>query len=303
MALKLEQLRYFVAVADEGQVTRGAAKLHMAQPALSQSIAQLESELEIQLFERHARGVTLTAAGRAFYKKATVALAATEDAALTAKALGRAASGTIAFGFIGTPPQLHYPALLDAVAARHPDVVLGYHELRFPSGSTNSWLGEVDVAFCHLPPSDPDIWVRVLRREPRVLLVHKSHPLAKKRKLGLSEVLDQTFIGLHSSVAPWWRGFWSLDDHRGGPPLDETDDRAAVSQELFGAIASGRAVTTVPAFQAALIAQVITDVVAIPLVDAEPAALGLAGRKDHLNEVVRALIEDAESNPPGPPGA
>jgi len=63
---RLRQIQYFVAVAEEEQITRAARKLHLAQPALSQAIAQLESQLGVALLERHAHGVTLTAAGEAF---------------------------------------------------------------------------------------------------------------------------------------------------------------------------------------------------------------------------------------------
>jgi DNA-binding transcriptional LysR family regulator len=84
------QLRYFVTVAEEGQITRAARRLHIAQPALSQALAQLEAELDIVLFERHPRGVTLTPAGEAFLVKARAALAA--EAETVQVALSRSAS-------------------------------------------------------------------------------------------------------------------------------------------------------------------------------------------------------------------
>ena len=293
MLLKLDQLRYFVAVADAGQVTRAAASLHIAQPALSQSIAHLEAELDLRLFERHPRGVRLTAAGETFYQKTLVALAATDDVALTAEALKRAAAGTIAFGFLGTPPQLHCPELIDALAAAHPEIELDYRELRFPVGETSSWLADVDAAYCHLPPPEPDIWAHEVRREPRVVLAPATRPCAR-RGLDLTEILEDTFIGLHPDVSSWWRGFWSLDDLRGGPPLHETDDRAGDAQELFAAIASRRAVTAVPARQADLAAKIVGNMVTMALDASEPAVLGIVGRKDNFNPLVLRLIAVAE---------
>src|SRR5438552_7760225 len=109
MPLRLEQLRYFVTVAEEGQMTRAARKLHVAQPALSQAIAQLESELGIDLLARHARGVTLTPAGEAFLPKARLALAAATDASTTAETLARAAASMLEVGFIGPPPLVNAP--------------------------------------------------------------------------------------------------------------------------------------------------------------------------------------------------
>ena len=77
---ELRQLRYFVMVAEEGQITRAASRLHVAQPALSQAIAQLEARLGVALFVRHARGMTLTPAGEAYLEAARTAVTAVADA-------------------------------------------------------------------------------------------------------------------------------------------------------------------------------------------------------------------------------
>jgi len=226
MPFRRGQLRYFVTVAEEGQITSAAARLQIAQSALSQAITRLESDLGIALLERRPRGVTLTAAGERFLHKAQAAVAAETDAARTARSLARVAEGTIEFGFVGSPPGLDSPVALEAFAAAHPSIDIRYRELPFPLMPTTSWLSDVDVAVCHLPPADDGVWVQALRREPRIVLAPKRHPLARRDELALSDAIDQTFIGFHPSIEPTWAGFWSLDDHRGSRAR-MTVDRAA----------------------------------------------------------------------------
>src|SRR5438270_7543325 len=88
------QFRYFVTVAEEGQMTRAARRLQLAQPALSQAIARLENQVGVKLLDRNPRGVTLTAAGQAFVEKARAALDAVDAAEATARSLARAEAGT-----------------------------------------------------------------------------------------------------------------------------------------------------------------------------------------------------------------
>src|SRR3974377_761339 len=98
MGIGRAQLRYFVTVAEEGQITRAAARLHIAQPALSHAIATLETDLGGQLFERHARGVTPTGAGEALLPKARTAVASEVEFEQTARSLVRAAAGVLEVG-------------------------------------------------------------------------------------------------------------------------------------------------------------------------------------------------------------
>jgi DNA-binding transcriptional LysR family regulator len=290
---RLTQLRYLVTVAEEGQMTRAASKLHLAQPALSQAIAQLESELGVELLHRNPRGVTPTEAGEAFLAKARTALEATEDAAQTARSFARAASGELRFGFLGLPPFDKAPHLFASFNDAHPQAQLSFHELGFPRASTASWLAGVVMAFFFSPNPDPVVEVQPLGTEPRVVIASKRHPLAQRSELKLKDVLDETFLGCDPSVEETWAGFWRLDDHRDGRPARVTSDRALSASEMAALVASGRAITTLASSSAALVPKVLADVVAIPLADANPAVLAVAWRRDHHNPLVEAFVSVA----------
>lgn len=295
MELRRGHLLYFVTVAEEGQITRAARKLHLAQPALSQAIAQLETDLGVELLHRHARGVTLTPAGHAFLAKARVALAAWSDAVASARSLAGALPGTIEFGFMGSPPGLDSPGPLEAFAVGHPHIDIRYRELAFPTAPTAAWLAGVDIAVCHRPLVEPGTWSRLLRREDRVVLAPRRHPLAQRAELAVADVLDETFIGLHDAVEPGWAGFWSLDEERGGPPRRITPDQAANPQEVLASLAMRNAIMTVPATVSRRLESMPSEIVAIPLRDASPATIVLVGREDRRTPQVTALLAFADS--------
>lgn len=287
------QLRYFVTVSEEGQITRAAKRLHLAQPALSQAIAQLEGELGVELLVRHPRGVTLTDAGEAFLVKARAVLAAEAETAQTALALRRAASDAIAIGFVGPPPSLGCPELFGAFEERHPDAQISFLDLPFPRGHTADWLAGVDIAFCHAPMVEPGICMQPVRVEPRALVAHRRHALAGCRQLRVSDVLDQTFVSYHPDVQPAWAAFHSLDDHRGGPPTQVTGDHALSTLQMLGIMSSPGAVTTVPYGDAKLASQVLPDIVALPL-EGAPAAVSLLWREDASNPLLEDLLDMAK---------
>jgi DNA-binding transcriptional LysR family regulator len=290
MPFRRNHLHYFVTVADEGQITRAAEKLHIAQPALSDAIARLEFQLGVELLERHPRGVTLTAAGEAFLAKARVALAAHDDVVDTARMLARGQTHTVELGFVVAAPPLHSPGALKGLAEAHPEIEIRYRELPFPFTPTRSWLSEVDVAACHLPPADPEVWSRPIRREPRVVLAAKAHPLAGRDALKVADVLNETFIGFDPSTDQEWAGFWSLDDHRGAPPRRVTTDRVANGQEVLASLAVSTAITTAPAVVGTLLAGRQTRVVPIPLEDAQPSDVVLVGRNDRRTPSVETML-------------
>jgi DNA-binding transcriptional LysR family regulator len=294
---ELRQLRYFVTIADEGQMTRAAQRLHLAQPALSQAISQLEERLGVALFERHARGVSLTPAGETYLGKASAVLAALADAELTVEALARAAQQKINWGFISSPPMVDAPELFAQFRQAHPDGEASFRELSYPRISTAAWLREVDLALCYTPTPHPEVSIVPVRSEPRVILMSEDHRLARRRSLSLQDVLDETFCGTDPSLEPVRVGFWQLDDHRGVPPRDITPDRATNPQETVAAVASGRCVAAAPASSSANLLRALPGmgVIARHLRDAAPTMLSLVAptERENVNPMVDTMIRAA----------
>jgi LysR family transcriptional regulator, benzoate and cis,cis-muconate-responsive activator of ben and cat genes len=294
MSFRVGQLRYFVTVANEGQITRAAANLHLAQPALSQAIAQLEAELGMTLFERHSRGVSLTSAGEAFLPKAEAAVAGEDAAVAVGEALKRSAGGVVEVGFIGPPPTVSNPELFGAFSLEHPEVEVSFRDLPFPRGPTLDWLRDVDVAVCVRPEIDRGVGTQVVRRDLRAVVVNRSHPLAGKTEISFEEVLEETFISFHPAVQATWTAFHNLDDHRGGPPRSVTTDRASSSLQMLGIMTTRGGITTAPLTDAQLAMHVSPEVVAIPVIDAAPATVSLVWPKGSSHSGVRALASVAK---------
>ena len=294
MSFKTDQLRYFVTVAEEGQITRAAHKLYIAQPALSQAISQLEADLGLKLLERHPRGVRLTAAGEAFLDKARKVVESEREVQLTAQALARAARGVIEVGFIGPPPLMTSPDVFNAFADAQPEAEVSFRELPFPRGPTRAWLDSVDVAFCQTPDAAERVGVHPVRVEPRSIMVPAGHRLARAEQAQVEQVLGETFISYHPTVQRSWAGFHSLDDHRGGPPVAHTEDHVATSLEMLGRLASTSALTALPVADARLVAQVLPGTVAVPLSDAAPATVSLIWDTAAAHPLVGELVACAE---------
>jgi DNA-binding transcriptional LysR family regulator len=291
MAFNRDHLRYFVTVADEGQITQAARRLFMAQPALSQAISQLETELGLRLLDRHARGVTLTDAGEAFLAKARAAVDLEHEVRRTAESLARAERGILEVGFIGPPPAMTATELITSFAQAHPEADLSFRDLPFPCGTTRAWLEPVDVALCQTPTLSDDIHMHQVRSEPRTLVTHAGHRLAGREEVELADVLDETFISYHPDVQPAWAAFHSLDDHRGGPPAAQTDDRASTALQMLGIFATTRAVTVLPLADAKLVEHALDGVVAIPVRDADHSVISLVWRAEDEHPLVSALVE------------
>src|SRR3954447_4818585 len=126
--MELRHLRYFVAIAEERSFTRAAERLWVAQPGLSAQIRRLESELGVQLFERHTRGVDLTDAGELFLERARTTLAAADAARSTGHDLEHGLVGSVRLGIVTGVGWPGTPALLGRFGHQRPAVELAVME-------------------------------------------------------------------------------------------------------------------------------------------------------------------------------
>jgi len=196
MLMELRHLRYFVAVAEEGHITRAAQRLGLQQPPLSQQIRALEHEIKASLFLRHPRGVTLTDAGRSFFEDAQAILAQVERAAARAQRTARGELGRIAVGFTTSAP--FHPLVARAIRQfrqRRPDVSFELEESS--SSDLVKALREerLDAVFIRSAVADPTgLAVHALLREDMVVALPSRHERVRQPKLGLKELADDTFI-------------------------------------------------------------------------------------------------------------
>src|SRR5881227_348302 len=156
LSMEIHQLRYFVAVANEGSFSRAAAKVRVAQPSLSQQIRKLETEIGQRLFDRLPRSVVLTEAGRCFIDYARQILASVGDARRCVDELKDVVAGKLAVGAIPTIAPYVLPELVGKFQNHYPDVMLEIVEDVTEGIARRVEAGELDIALvstCQQTPS------------------------------------------------------------------------------------------------------------------------------------------------------
>jgi DNA-binding transcriptional LysR family regulator len=197
IVMDLRQLSYFVAVAEEGQFTRAAARVSVAQPAVSAQIRRLERELGEALFHRDRRAVTLTGAGEALLPHARAALAAAERGRDTLASLRGILHGRLRVGVAGPVDHRLAEALGDFHRA-HPAVEISFtqeHNEPLLEAVAN---GDVDAAIVGIGAQaiPPRVGTRLVATEPLVLAVRRGDPLSNRRTVTVAQLRDQPMITL-----------------------------------------------------------------------------------------------------------
>lgn len=196
---ELSQLRCFVVVAEELHFGRAAARLHMTQPPLSRQIQLLEHHVSAQLLERSSRSVRLTSAGRSFLPEARAILRLAESASLAARRVGRGEAGTVTIGFTASSGYRFMPELIAACRKRLPDVELTLKEMVTMEQIDALASGRLDIALLRPHASIEDFEsVRVVR-EPLVVALPETHPLANGRLPTLMD-FDHAPVVMYSPI-------------------------------------------------------------------------------------------------------
>ncbi|SDL99867.1 LysR family transcriptional regulator [Nonomuraea jiangxiensis] len=301
--MELRQMRYVVAVAEEGSFTRAAARVHIAQPAISQQIAQLERELGEQLFDRTERRIRLTAAGQAFLPYARAALQAAATGRDTVTALRGVLAGHLIVGTVPAPPA----TLLGQLARfqrRHPRV-----RFTLRTGDPEQLVqqvvaGDLDTALIGTAgprlPAGPagqrlpaTLAAREFDHEPLVIAAPVGHPLAANADAALADLHEQPLVTLTPGT-----GLRAALDHacaEAGVDPDiraETDDLALLAE----LVEHGFGIALIPGSAARRLGP---RLVTLPLRHlALDRPLTLIWRRDHITSQARAFLE---MDPPATP--
>jgi DNA-binding transcriptional LysR family regulator len=192
--MELRHIRYFVAVAEALHFTRAAAKLRIAQPALSQQIRALEDELGVRLLERTNRKVTLTHAGSVFLEESRALLASAQRATMRAVQADRGQVGRLNIGYVLSTTGRTLTRAVRDFTRTHPDVDLVLHDF----GEAQQWMqlldGQLDIAITRTRKDHDALASRPLERGHLTVLLPPGHRLATKTKITLKQLAGEPFI-------------------------------------------------------------------------------------------------------------
>ena len=199
--MELRQIRYFLSVAETEHLTQSADALFVTQSTLSHGLRQLEAELGMPLFDRIGRGLKLSQAGIAFRSYATRALQELDAGRMALADMAGLQSGTLTVGVIPTFLTLFIPDVVAAFSAAFPGVRVMIRDLR--SGQIEEQLisGQLDLGIAFHPATREEIEAEPLFDERMHLVVHESHPLAKRRTMRMRELADVPLALLPVSFA------------------------------------------------------------------------------------------------------
>jgi DNA-binding transcriptional LysR family regulator len=288
--MDLRKLRYFVVLAEELNFRKAAERLNMTQPPLSMAIRSIEGELDVRLFDRTPRRVTLTHAGQTFLDEARFLLQRSRDAVDLTRAADRGEVGRIAISFMSASIYTILPPILREFAIRSPGVKLELREMTLPQQTASLLKGDIDIAFLRPPVQDAELDWEVLMSEPLMAVMPRGHPLAEMPRVPGRRLASEPFVMferapglvLHNLVL----GFCLK---LGFTP--RVVQEVAQSHAIVGLVSGGIGISLVPASSETIN---LRGVEYRPLVEASPPVhTGLAWRRGETSPAVAAFRETA----------
>jgi DNA-binding transcriptional LysR family regulator len=195
MQLSIRALRYFVATAETGSVTRAARQLGVSQPSISAAIAQIEDDFRVQLFIRHhAKGLSLTSAGERVLVEARGLLAHAREFQASAGALGEGLRGEIAVGCFITLAPFAMPGLLQGFEKLHPEIAVRCEEWNQEEILAGLRSGRIEMALTYAYATSGEFATDVMAELPPRAILPVDHPLAAKRAVSLRDLAEEPMV-------------------------------------------------------------------------------------------------------------
>ena len=216
--MELRHLRYFVAVAEDLNFTRAAAKLRLAQPSLTRQIHNLEEEIGVRLLSRSKSHVALTEEGRSFLVDARRILALATESILSVQRLSRGETGQLNIAYLSNSDFELLPETLAAFRQTFPHVALNLFDMAPAEQFRALEARKIDLGFVGLPPpaSFCELRSESVARHRTVVVLPAKHPLAKKRQVNLGALKTMFFVGLSENTHPGFRDWLGATCQRVG---------------------------------------------------------------------------------------
>ncbi|HSY16823.1 MAG TPA: LysR family transcriptional regulator [Candidatus Acidoferrales bacterium] len=290
--MELRHLRYFVAVAGEENVSKAALKLHVSQPGISRQIHDLEDEIGFTLFERSAKSVRLTAAGKVFLTGALEVLQQVEAVVKKARAAAGGTTGEINVGYAPSLTVQILPPLLRAFQEQFPQVRVALHDLSSEEMLAQLGGKKLQVALTVQPPEKMlrELAFVELARYAMCVAAAPGHPLARLKGITLQQIAREPLIGLtrqdypeyHEEIGKLFAAVGAkprfVEEHEGGNSLN-------------AAVEAGRGLALVPSSLACMVGERLKLIPIKPALP--PIPVGAVWLKENESELVKRFIAAA----------
>lgn len=198
--MNLQQLYYFRKLAEVQHYTEAAKALYITQPSLSDSIASLESELSVALFQKKGRGIELTKYGQEFYQYVNQALGVLEHGIAIMKEKSDSVTGTIDVGCIPTLIGDFLPDALDLYHEKHPQVNFNIFQDKSIPVAEGVSAGDYDIGFCSMVENKEDLVFVPITYQELIVIVRNDHPLARYDSMELTALRDYTLSTYRDTI-------------------------------------------------------------------------------------------------------
>ncbi|MPR64318.1 LysR family transcriptional regulator [Ochrobactrum intermedium] len=243
--LDARQLRYIQALAEELHFGRAAARLRIAQPALSRQIQQIEANLGTMLFARTQRRVELTPAGELMLDRARSILNEIEQAEIDAKRAGKGELGRLSVGFIHSSSYGFLPRLLRRFHDRFPEVNLELKEMGIAEQINSLPLGAIDIGVTRPAKYASGIETLPVLEEDFLVAVPAFNPLASVKSTSLARLTNESFVLFPRETSPLFnKSIITMCENAGFSPI--VSQKATQVHTVVGLVSAGMGVAIVP---------------------------------------------------------
>jgi DNA-binding transcriptional LysR family regulator len=284
--MELRHLRYFTAVAETCHFGQAAERLLIAQPALSQAIRALESELGVTLLNRTTRHVSLTPAGEFFLEESRRILSAVEDSRRGVRRLADGKHGLVRLGTVGTAAISHLPHIVRTLKRELPDIAVDVHgDFLTPELCAELRTGAIDLALLRPPVVGDGIATHTVEEEPLILALPENHHFVDQSALTVGDLRNEDFIG--------YAGRDSAVNHailracRAAGFVPERAHEAPGTAVMLALVAAGMGIALVPASARAF---PLTGVRFRDIAASGTIGLALAWRAEETKPVLSAVV-------------